>query len=254
MRSPLRCWLRSQCGHSSDLSRLRPRLGRLHSFAIWRPARVAFYVRIRRQAGAVVRQSLHVRRRIRSSLGPRGQNTAIWPVRDAPACRRRCRTCRPVRHMASGTAPRRSIRWLHGGPAPCHLSALLRPHVHQRQGCAVRDRHGDCDAGHRARLRRISARHAFDRCPVRPRCRFSDRLAGHGRLRRRERVHTAFGRSCREIARERTKTRRRGMRPVSYSIHPSRNSCLSRDGAGLAMERGQPAQPLSRGRIFLRIF
>ena len=189
-----------------NVSRLRPRLGRLHPFAIWRPPGVALFVRLRRQARAVVRQSLHVRRRLRSLRRARRQNSAVRPVRDAPSGGRGGRHRRPVRHLAARPAAWRPARRSDRSHPSCHLSALLRTHVHQRQGWTVRGHQRHCAARHRARLRGISAGDAGDRSAMRHRRRACHRLARHGRLCGARRLAAAVVHCCRPIARERAQS------------------------------------------------
>ena len=68
--------------------------------------------------------------------------SAVRPVRDPPAHRRRCRHHRAGRHLAARPPPRRAARRLERAGAAGRLPALLRPHVHEREGRALRRRHG----------------------------------------------------------------------------------------------------------------
>ena len=135
----------------ADVPRLRPRVGRLHPLGIRRPPAVALWIGFHRHARLVVRQSLLLRRR-RHAGGARRQGVAVRPVRDPTADGGRHRPDRPVRRVADRPARRRQQ-----GRAVCDRvagakPALLRAHVHEPQGCAVRGRDGDPAARARARF------------------------------------------------------------------------------------------------------
>ena len=87
--------------------RLRPRMGRLHPFAIRPIAARLLPLRPCRQARALLRQSLHVWRRLRHGRGLARPHHAVRPVRDAAAVRRDDRDHRACGDMAAGAPARR---------------------------------------------------------------------------------------------------------------------------------------------------
>ena len=132
---------RHRCGdHRAHVPRLRPRLGRFHPFAIWRPAARALCVRLSRHARVLVRQSLHVRRRLRHGGVAARQDAAVRPVRDAAARGRRRRPRRAVRTWRLGRRIGGPLAGLLALVLLADLPALLRAHVHQPEGRAVRGR------------------------------------------------------------------------------------------------------------------
>ena len=168
----------------AHLPRLRARLGRLHPRAIRRPAAVALHLGLPRHPRAVVRQSLSLRRRLRHGGGAARQGAAVRSVRDPAAARRRDRHCRPRHHLADRPPRRRPACRTPCARAARHLPALLRPHVHESEGRAVRRGDGAVPARPRAPARSISEAlpdHAVHRRAwLRP----LDRLAHPGGLRR----------------------------------------------------------------------
>ena len=81
-------------------------------------------------------------------------------VRDAPARRRRGRHHRTCRRLAARAAAGRAGRGRERARAARRLPDLLRPHVHEPEGRALRRRHDRAAARPGARLRRISERRA----------------------------------------------------------------------------------------------
>ena len=158
--------------------------------------------------------------------------------------------------LAAGAAPRRPARRSDRARPPRRLPALLRPHVHQRQGRAVRGGHGDRAARHRARVRRISARHARNDRAVRHRHRPRDRRARHGRLRGGRCGVAASAYSRRPVARERAEA---GARPnagcFSSRSFPARSSPIwswAWSGRGACLRRSIPFRAVGIFLQFLR--
>ena len=137
-------------------SRLRARLGRRHPVAIWRAAAQALRLRLRRPARPLLRQSLQIRRRLRHGGGACRQGIAVRPVRNAASHRRGGRHRRSDRHLAARPPARRTGRRPGRADAVGRLPALLRAHVHEPEGCALRRRHDAAAARSGARVRRIS--------------------------------------------------------------------------------------------------
>ena len=132
-----------------------------------------------------------------------------------------------------------------------HLPALLRPHVHQSQGRAVRRGDGDRASRPRSRLRRISAPDPADARALRLGLRFVHRRARARRLRADGGAVSAAAHPCHQDARIRMEVRARRRRHVSGAVHSGGDLRLSADGPGLAVERGVAAQSVPRRRIFL---
>ena len=196
--------------------------------------------------------------RCRSSISISTAAASTWRRR----CSRRC--CRSICSRRGGcSAPRSALpaspspggsAAAIGGPlaglararAARRLPALLRPHVHQSEGRAVRRGDGAVPARPRPPARSISEAlpdHAVHR---RPRLRSLDRLAHHGGLRRARSDRRAGAAVCDRGAR---RWPARGGPPASacslLAAHPERHPRLCGDGADLAVGRGQSAQPAS---------
>ena len=145
----------------AHLPRLRPRLGRLHARAVRRSAAGAVRFGLRRPARAVVRQSLHVRRRLRHARRARSprccrstcSRRAAWSARAVGLDRAH-------RHLAHRPPHRRPTGRADRARAARDLPALLRAHVHEPEGRAVRGRDGAAAARARARVRGLSAARA----------------------------------------------------------------------------------------------
>ena len=161
----------------AHLPRLRPRLGRLHPLAIRRPAAQALRLGLPRHPRAVLRQSLlygggfdmaaallakvlpfdlfETRRLVGAAVGIVGL-AVTW------------RIGRRVGGPLAGLA---------GAGAARDLPALLRPHVHQCEGRAVRRGDGGVPARRGARVRTISepecAHHGAVPAGFRPRVRLA---------------------------------------------------------------------------------
>ena len=176
------------------------------------------------------------------------------PVRDAPVGRRRGRPRRPFRHLAAGAPSRRPARRFDRASTARRLPALLRSHVHEREGHALRGGHGDRAARHRARVRRISARDAGDRRAVRHRHRPRHRIARHGRLCADQCAAAAPAHPRSQIARERPEIRSLRMGLLPRAVHSGRHPRLSDHGPGLAVGRRVAAQSVSRRRILFQSF
>jgi hypothetical protein len=177
---------------------LRAGLGRLHPRRICRPAAAHVRFRVQGHRRAVVCQSLYVRRRVRYGRRAAPQGHSAGAVRDAPPARRG-----RWRHRARGDLAPRPTRQRPVGRtgrafAARAVSDLLRPHVHEPEGCAVCRCDGDPDHGSGTPRRGISgalAAHDPDRrLRRRPVARLpcawrvgagSNNSAGRGRARRR---------------------------------------------------------------------
>ena len=145
----------------------------------------SLFVRLFRPARAVLRQSLCLWRRLRHAVRARRQGAAVRPVRDEAAGRRHRRADRHVHHLAPGAPGRRPARRTHCRRLAGHLPALLRQHVHEREGLPLRGRDGVPDARAGARLRGISAAVA-------------DHLCDGGHRRRSRHRHPRARRACRD--------------------------------------------------------
>ena len=224
------------------LPRLRPELGRLRPLRIRRPAGRVLCIRIARPARAVVGQSLHVRRRLRPPGGARRQGAAVHRVRDAPADGRGGRHARPVRHLADRPPHRWAARGVRGARVARRLPALLRPHVHEPEGFAVRGRDGDPAARSRTRVRAISARDDRDRHAGRRRFRAVVRITHHGRVRRGRGIGRARPGPGDRSARRGHPASRNARRAVRALARAGDAARLCGDGAGLALVGDRPAQ------------
>ena len=137
-----------------------------------------------------------------------------------------------------------------------HLPALLRAHVHQPEGRAVRGRDGAAPARPRARLRpNIPSPTAPTVVLVRDRPRARDRLAHH---RRHGALYAAAARwHCCSVdrgARARAARCGHAARALRARAAAGPRARLCGDGAGLAVGRGRSAQSVSRASNISRMF
>ena len=220
---------------ASDIQGLWPRLGRLYPRRIRRPPAAALSLRLPRRPRAVVRQPLHVWRRLRHGGGALAQDHAVRLVRDAPTAwrnRRRARhrdelACRPQGCRST----RRPCRRDHSRP----LSDLLRPVLHESEGRAIRGRDDRVDPRPRPPRRGVSRAVAADDRDRRPVCGAINRNACAGRPRpdlRRRRLHPDLGRGRARArwARDAAPLRARHVRP-----DPRTAAWLPRHGPDLAL-------------------
>ncbi len=255
-RSPSRCSVVVSSHRARDLPRLRAELGRLRPFRIRRPPARVLCVGLRRPARAVVGQPL---------LCTAAASTS-WPRSPPRFCRSPCsrRAGWWARRSAfSGcSSPGGSGRRI-GGPlagldrarAARHLPALLRPHVHEPEGLAVRGRDGDPAARPRARAsRNIRAR--------RPRpsrwsasasaCRSARASwARSARSRRSPRWRLILARRGAHRAASGRRRARLGRFVLALAARDAARLCG--DGAGLALVGDRSAQSAPGDRVFLAL-
>ena len=237
----------------SHVPRLWAGLGRLHPRRICRSP--AAHVRFRFQGyrRAVVRQSLHVWRRLRHGRRAAAQGHPARAVRNPPPARRHRRRDRPRGDLAARPARRRPARRARGAAAAGAVPDLLRAHVHEPEGCAVRGGDGDPDAGPRPAGRGVSAAFAADHPDRRTWRRAVDRLADPRRARSglcagRFRAAVRGGDPNQRRARSRATLPARTLRADARP-----DPRLPRDGADLAVVDHGAGQSVPGADLFLAL-
>ena len=177
---------------------------------------------------------------------------AVRPVRDAAAVRRRGRHCRHCRHLADRPADRRPARRTAGAAAARGLPALLRAHVHESEGCAVRCGDGAVPARPGSAARPISSAMADTLFIVGLGFGLSIGsriMAGFGVIEALGALALLFAIE----AREGMPAAAAATRPPAARADSERHPGLRGDGADLAVGRGQSAQPVLGRSKFSRI-
>ena len=244
---------RARRRRAAHLRRLRAGVGRLFAWALRRTAARLLHVRLHGYARLLALQSLLLRRRVRPGRRDLRQDHAVRPVRDAPAHGSTRGSRRPLRGLAHGAPPRRTGRRARRARAARGDAALLRPHVHQRQGYALRGGDGIPGLRDRAQLRGISAAAHPDDPAVRPRARARGRHARHRRHRTRVRGGGRSGPVRDRLARTRREDRGLAGRDLRRLARARATARLCGDGDRLAVVGAGAAQSATRYRILLAL-